>query len=143
MPTLLEKLFEKGVEVRGDSRTCAYSDKCKEATEGDWDEEYLDLVLAIKIVDSYEEAVAHIEKYSSGLTDSIITENQDTALAFQKEIDSAVVLVNASNRLTDGEVFGLGGEIGISTCRIHMRGPMGLEDLTVTKYVVIGDGHIR
>ena len=143
MPELLKQLFEKNVEVRGDARTCSYDARCKEAQESDWSEEYLDLIVSIKIVDSYEEAIAHIEKYSSGLTDSIITENRDTAERFEQEVDSASVLVNASNRLTDGEQFGLGGEIGISTARIHMRGPMGLEDLTVTKYIVEGDGHIR
>ncbi len=143
MPELLEQLFAKGVEVRGDETVCSYSDKCKSATEEDWAEEYLDLVVSIKVVDSYDAAVAHIAKYSSQLTDSIITENVATAKAFENDVDSASVLWNASNRLTDGEVFGLGGEIGISTCRIHMRGPMGMEDLTVTKYIVEGDGHIR
>ena len=90
-----------------------------------------------------EEAIEHIQQYSSGLTDSIITENKVKQEHFQKVIDDAVVLINASNRFVDGGVFGLGGEVGISTNRIHMRGPMGLEDLTVTKYVVTGDGQIR
>jgi glutamate-5-semialdehyde dehydrogenase len=143
MPKLLEELFAKNVEVMGDEKVCSYSEKCKLATEDDWDEEYLDLKVSIKIVDDYAEAVAHIAKYSSSLTDSIVTENKETIKNFEDDVDSAVVLVNASNRLTDGEQFGLGGEIGISTCRIHMRGPMGLEDMTVTKYVVVGDGHIR
>lgn len=143
MPKLLEELFKKNVEIMGDEKVCAYSDKCKIATEDDWNEEYLDLKVSIKIVDSYGEAIDHIQKYSSSLTDSIITENKNTVKNFEEDVDSAVVLVNASNRLTDGGVFGLGGEIGISTCRIHMRGPMGLEDLTVSKYVVEGDGHIR
>lgn len=143
MPKMLEALFSKGVEVRGDKKVCSYSDKCVEATEADWAEEYLELVVSIKIVDSYEDATEHIAKYSSGLTDSIVTENKETAKRFEQDIDSASVLWNASNRLTDGEVFELGGEIGISTCRIHMRGPMGLEDLTVTKYIVEGDGHLR
>ena len=143
MPGMLEALFAKNVEVRGDIKTCSYSDKCVAATDADWAEEYLELVVSIKVVDSYEDAVEHIAKYSSGLTDSIVTENSATALRFEQDVDSASVLWNASNRLTDGEVFGLGGEIGISTCRIHMRGPMGLEDLTVTKYIVEGDGHIR
>ncbi len=143
MPQLLKVLFENGVEVRGDSRTCSYEARCLLATEQDWSSEYLDLILSVKIVDSFDEAVEHIQKYSSGLTDSIITENQDHSNQFLKAIDSATVLVNASNRLTDGGVFGLGAEIGISTSRIHMRGPMGLEDLTVTRYNVIGDGQIR
>src|SRR3989344_8590043 len=143
MPKLLEKLFQEGVEVRGDSRTYIYDHRCVPATEQDWSTEYLDLILSVKIVDSFNEAVQHIQKYSSGLTDAIVTENKDRAEDFLKAIDSATVLVNASNRLTDGGVFGLGAEIGISTSRVHMRGPMGLEDLTVTRYNVIGDGQIR
>src|SRR3989344_3828734 len=143
MPKLLEQLFQKGVEVRGDLRTCAYDARCTPTTEQDWSTEYLDLILSVKIVDSFDEAVQHIQKYSSGLTDAIVTENKDRAEGFLKAIDRATVLVNASNRLTDGGVFGLGAEIGISTSRIHMRGPMGLEDLTVTRYNVIGDGQIR
>ncbi len=143
MPKLLEQLFEKGVEIRGDSRTCAYDAQCMPATDEDWSAEYLDLILSIKIVDSFEKALQHIQEYSSGLTDAIVTENKKRADEFLGAIDSATVLVNASNRLTDGGVFGLGAEIGISTSRIHMRGPMGLEDLTVTRYNVVGDGQIR
>lgn len=143
MPKLLQELFNKNVEIVGDEKVCSYSEKCKLATEDDWNEEYLDLKVSIKIVDTYEDAISHIEKYSSSLTDSIISENKETIKKFEEDVDSAVVLVNASNRLTDGSQFGLGGEIGISTCRIHMRGPMGLEDLTTSKYVVQGDGHIR
>lgn len=143
LPELLEKLFAKGVEVRGDEAVLKFSPKCKKAKEKDWQEEYLSLVVSVKVVSSYNEAIEHIRKYSSGLTDSIITENKKTAKKFEQDVDSAVVLINASNRLSDGGEFGLGGEIGISTSRIHMRGPMGLEDLTVTKYVVVGDGHIR
>lgn len=140
---LLKKLFAKGVEVRGDETVLKFSKQCKKATEKDWNEEYLSLIVSIKVVNSYDEAIKHISKYSSGLTDSIITENKNIAEKFNQDVDSAVVLVNASNRLVDGGVFGFGGEIGISTARIHMRGPMGLEDLTVTKYVVVGNGHIR
>ncbi len=143
LPELLKQLAAKGVEIRGCARTCSYYAPCALATENDWSTEYLDLILAVKVVDSFEEAIAHIERYSSGLTDSIVTQNKETADRFVREIDSATVLVNASNRLTDGGQFGLGGEIGISTARVHMRGPMGLEDLTVTRYVVVGDGHIR
>lgn len=143
MPDLLKEFFEKGVEIRGDEKTCKYDSRCIAAKEEDWSTEYLDLILSVKILNSYEEAVQHIQKYSSGLTDAIVTENKMRAEDFLKAIDSATVLVNASNRLTDGGVFGLGAEIGISTSRIHMRGPMGLEDLTVTRYNVIGDGHIR
>ncbi|MGH7249534.1 MAG: glutamate-5-semialdehyde dehydrogenase, partial [Minisyncoccia bacterium] len=143
MPNLLKEMFKKGVEIRGDKNTCKYDARCVAATEEDWSAEYLDLILSIKIVTSYEEAIAHIQKYSSLLTDAIVTENKKCAQNFINDIDSAVVLVNASNRLTDGGVFGLGAEIGISTSRIHMRGPMGLEDLTVTRYNVIGNGQIR
>ena len=143
MPELLKQFFEKGVEVRGDSRACAYDARCVPATEQDWSTEYLDLMLSIKIVDSFNEAIQHIQKYSSGLTDAIVTENEKHADQFLTAIDSATVLVNASNRLVDGGEFGLGAEIGISTSRIHMRGPMGLEDLTVTRYNVVGDGQIR
>lgn len=143
MPTLLKELFEKNVEIRGDKNVCKYDSRCIEAREEDWSTEYLDLILSIKIVNSYEEAVEHIHKYSSGLTDTIVTKNKATAEDFLRVVDSASVLVNASNRLTDGGVFGLGAEIGISTSRIHMRGPMGLEDLTVTRYNVLGNGQIR
>lgn len=143
MPELLKKLFEKNVEVRGDTNVCKYDSRCVMAKEEDWSTEYLDFILSIKILNSYEEAIQHVQKYSSGLTDAIITENKARSEDFLKVIDSATVLVNASNRLVDGGVFGLGAEIGISTSRIHMRGPMGLEDLTVTRYNVIGNGQIR
>ena len=143
MPELLKELFKKDVEIRGDKNVRKYDPRCIAAKEKDWSTEYLDLILSVKIVDSYEEAIQHIQKYSSGLTDAIVTENKTRAEDFLKAIDSATVLVNVSNRLTDGSVFGLGAEIGISTSRIHMRGPMGLEDLTVTRYNVIGNGQIR
>lgn len=143
LPNVLKELAGRGVEIRGDDRACALFNPCTHVTEADWSTEYLDLILSVKVVNSLDEALAHIAQYSSGLTDSIVTENKETADQFLQQVDSATVLVNASNRLTDGGEFGLGGEIGISTARIHMRGPMGLEDLTVTKYVVVGNGHIR
>jgi len=143
MPELLEKLLTKGVEVHGCPRTCVYNTSCLPAKDEDWLTEYLDLIVSIKIVDAFDEAISHIQKYSSGLSDSIITEDKKAADKFISAVDSAVVLVNASNRLTDGGVFGLGAELGISTSKIHMRGPMGLEDLTVTRYVVLGNGQIR
>ena len=146
LPKLVNELVKREVEVRGCDKTreiIADENKCKKATEEDWSKEYLDLIVSVKTVDSYEEAVSHIEKYSSGLTDSIVTENKNIAQKFLKDIDSATVLVNASNRLVDGGEFGLGGEIGINTSHIHSRGPMGLEDLTVGKYIVVGEGHIR
>ncbi len=143
LPDLILKLIEAGVEIRGDEKVCSLSDSCKLALEEDWDEEYLDMIVAIKIVDSFENSIKHIEEHSSGLTDSIITENKEKADKFLQAVNSAVVLVNASNRLVDGGVFGLGAELGISTSSIHMRGPMGIKDLTVTKYIVLGDGQIR
>src|SRR3989344_5725099 len=146
LPKLVNELVKREVEVRGCDKTreiIADENKCKKATDEDWSKEYLDLIVSIKTVDSYEEAVSHIEKYGSGLTDSIVTENKNIAQKFLKDIDSATVLVNASNRLVDGGEFGLGGEIGINTSHIHSRGPMGLEDLTVGKYIVVGEGHIR
>lgn len=143
MPQLIEALHERGVEIRGCPRTCAISPLCIPAVEADWSTEYLDLIVSIKIADSTEDAIQHIEQYSSGLTDSIITKDPATAQVFLNCVDSACVLVNASNRLVDGAQLGLGGEIGISTARIHMRGPMGLEDLTVPAYRVRGDGHLR
>jgi len=143
LPDLISKFIENGVEVRGDERVCSYSNKCVKATEEDWNTEYLDLIISIKVVDSYKEAVEHITRYSSGLTDSIVTEDKNLGDKFLRDINSASVLVNASNRLTDGGVFGLGAELGISTASIHMKGPMGIEDLTVTKYIVVGDGQIR
>jgi len=143
LPDLIKQLLEAGVEVRGDEIVCSHSDKCKAATAGDWDEEYLDMIVAIKVVDNFAEAIGHIAKHSSGLTDSIITSNQDKADKFLAAVNSACVLHNASNRLVDGGVFGLGAELGISTSSIHMRGPMGVKDLTVTKYLVLGTGQAR
>lgn len=143
MPELLTALRAKNVEIRGCPKTCGYNAECIAATTKDWATEYLDLIVSVKIVDSFNEALQHIAQYSSGLTDSIVTENKENAALFLKAVDSATALVNASNRLTDGAQFGLGAEIGISTARIHMRGPMGLSDLTVQAYNVIGDGHLR
>ncbi len=143
LPDLLNKLIEVGVEVRGDEKVCQYNTDCKLAIEEDWDEEYLDMIVAIKAVDSFSQALRHIEQHSSGLTDAIITENKKNADIFLQSVNSAAVLVNASNRLVDGGVFGLGAELGISTSSIHMRGPMGIKDLTVTKYVVLGTGQKR
>lgn len=143
LPDLVNKLLDKGVEVRGDAMVCRYNEQCKLATEEDWDEEYLDLIIAIKIVGSFTEAIQHIEKHSSHLTDSIITKDKNKAKEFLLSVNSASVLHNASNRLVDGGEFGLGAELGISTSSIHMRGPMGIKDLTVTKYVVMGSGQVR
>lgn len=143
MPNLLKALMERGVEVRGCSRTCQYDSSCIPATEGDWETEYLDAIVSIRIVDSFDEAISHIEKYSSGLADAIVTEDIEGAERFVRIIDSAAVLINASTRLIDGAQLGLGAEIGISSAHIHMRGPMGLQDLTVPSYRLRGNGHIR
>lgn len=143
LPDLLTAMFEKGVEVRGCEVICKIDKRCIPATEEDWATEYLDLILSIKVVENFEDALQHIEKYSSRLTDSIITEDYTKAREFVDRVNSSTTLVNVSNRLTDGSEFGLGAEFGISTSAVHMRGPMGLEDLTVTKYVVLGDGQIR
>ena len=115
----------------------------KRATEEDWYAEYLDLILAVKVVDTAVEAIEHINKYGSRHSDSIITQNYNTARQFLREVDSACVYVNASTRFTDGGEFGLGAEIGISTQKLHARGPMGLSELTTTKYVILGEGQIR
>ncbi|HBW74223.1 MAG: Gamma-glutamyl phosphate reductase [Candidatus Magasanikbacteria bacterium GW2011_GWA2_45_39] len=143
VPALIAKLKESGVEVRGCARTQELAPDIILATEADWSAEYLDLVIAIKIVDSFEDAVAHINHYSTGLADGIITEDQNAAQRFTQIVDSAAVYVNTSTRFTDGAEFGLGGEIGINTTHLHGMGPMGIEELTVTKYVVRGDGQIR
>lgn len=133
---------EKGVELRGCEKTCVIID-AKPATEEDWYEEYLAPILAIKIVDGLDEAIAHINKYGSHHTDSIVTENITRSRRFLNEVDSSSVMVNASTRFADGFEYGLGAEIGISTNKIHARGPVGLEGLTSQKWVVLGDGHIR
>jgi len=144
MPTMIEMFKKVKVELRGCERTVSYDpDYVKPATEDDWYAEYLDLILAVRIVDSLDEAIDHINKYGSHHSDAIVTENYTNAMKFLNRVDSAAVYVNASTRFTDGNVFGLGAEMGISTDKIHVRGPMGLEDLTITKYVIFGSGQIR
>ena len=139
----IKALHEKGVEVRGDERAREIVPQIVTATEEDWGTEYLDAIISVKIVSSIEEAIAHINKYNTGHSESIITKDYTNALKFQDEIDAAAVYVNASTRFTDGFEFGFGAEIGISTQKLHARGPMGLEALTTTKYVIFGDGQIR
>jgi glutamate-5-semialdehyde dehydrogenase len=134
---------EKGVELRACERTRAFVPDAVPATEADWSEEYLAPVLAIKVVDGLDEAIAHINQYGSHHTDAIITESVTKARRFLNEVDSSSVMVNASTRFADGFEYGLGAEIGISTNKIHARGPVGLEGLTSQKWVVLGDGHIR
>ena len=143
LPRIVTKLKAHNVEIRGDERARAISTEIVPATEEDWGTEYLDAIISVKIVDSIDEAIAHINKYNTGHSESIITKDYDNALKFQDEIDAAAVYVNASTRFTDGFEFGFGAEIGISTQKLHARGPMGLEALTTTKYIIFGNGQIR
>jgi glutamate-5-semialdehyde dehydrogenase len=142
LPQLASALQEKGVELRGCATTCTLINALL-ATEADWHTEYLAPVLSIKVVEDLDEAISHINHYSSMHTDSIITENYTLARRFLREVDSASVMVNASTRFADGFEYGLGAEIGISTDKIHARGPVGLEGLTSQKWIVFGDGQIR
>ncbi len=143
LPKAVSALREKGVEIRGDAEVKRIVPNMKLAKEQDWYTEYLDLIIGVKIVSGLDEAVAHINKYSSHHSDSILTASFDKALKFIKEVDSAAVYWNASTRFTDGNQFGLGAEIGISTQKLHARGPMSVQHLTTTKYFVLGRGHIR
>ena len=143
LPRIVSKLKAHDVEIRGDERACAISPEVVPASEEDWGTEYLDAIISVKIVDSIAEAIAHINKYNTGHSESIITKDYSNALKFQDEIDAAAVYVNASTRFTDGFEFGFGAEIGISTQKLHARGPMGLEALTTTKYIIFGNGQIR
>lgn len=143
LPELAERYQAEGVELRGCEETLALLPYTKAATEEDWSTEYLAPILSIKLVDDMAEAIKHINHYGSHHTDTIITENYTKARRFLREVDSSSVMVNASTRFADGFEYGLGAEIGISTDKIHARGPVGLEGLTSQKYVVLGDGHIR
>ncbi|MDF2943697.1 MAG: proA [Herbinix sp.] len=143
LPLLYERLQAKEVEIRADERGCAICSGCVSATEEDYGTEYLDKIISLKIVDNIEEAIAHINKYSTKHSEAIITKDYDHSLKFLNEIDSAAVYVNASTRFTDGYEFGFGAEIGISTQKLHARGPMGLKALTTTKYIIFGNGQIR
>lgn len=143
LPLLAKEYQEKGVELRGCQRTRAIITECKAATEEDWHEEYLAPILSIRVVDGLDQALDHIDTYSSRHTESIISENYTATQRFLREVDSSSVMVNASTRFADGFEYGLGAEIGISTDKIHARGPVGLHGLTSQKYIVLGDGHIR
>ena len=143
LPKLAAKFTEKGVELRGCEQSIKILPSLNAAVEEDWSEEYLAPILAIKIVTGIDQAIAHINHYSSKHTESIVTENKDTSQQFLAEIDSSSVIVNASTRFADGFEYGLGAEIGISTDKIHVRGPVGLEGLTSQKWVVFGDGQVR
>jgi glutamate-5-semialdehyde dehydrogenase len=143
LPTVIAELRKNGVEVRGDEATRKIVPDVKAATEEDWGTEYLDLIIGVKVVSDLKEAISHINKYGTHHSDSIITVDFGKAMQFIKEVDSAAVYWNASTRFTDGNQFGLGAEIGISTQKLHARGPMSVQHLTTTKYIVLGDGQIR
>lgn len=143
LPALEEKLREKQVELRADEAAAEYLASSVPATEEDWGTEYLDYILSIKTVDSLEEAIRHINTYNTGHSEAIVTQNYEHAQKFLREVDAAAVYVNASTRFTDGFEFGFGAEIGISTQKLHARGPMGLEALTTYKYIIYGDGQVR
>lgn len=143
LPPMLEAYFAAGVEIRGDEGVQAYSPKVVPVTEEDWPTEYGDLRLSVKLVASMEEAMEHIAKYGTGHSECIVTENYANAQLFQRTVDAAAVYVNASTRFTDGGEFGFGAEIGISTQKLHARGPMALPELTSTKYLICGNGQVR
>jgi glutamate-5-semialdehyde dehydrogenase len=143
IPRITKSLKKHGVEVRGCERAAELSDAIIPATDTDWYTEYLDYIIAVKVVDSIDEAIAHINKYGTKHSEAIITENYSNSQKFLSEIDAAAVYINASTRFTDGSEFGLGAEIGISTQKLHARGPMGLKELTSTKYIIYGNGQTR
>ncbi len=145
LPAAAAALVEAGVELRGDARALAAVDGAPiaEATDEDWDAEYLDLIVAIGVVDSLDEAISHINRHGTGHSDAILTRDDANAGRFIELVDAAAVYVNASTRFTDGAVFGLGAEIGISTQKLHARGPIGLRELCTYKYIVEGEGQIR
>ena len=143
LPQVAEKLTEAGVELRGCAISRGLVPSMAPATEDDWYAEYLDLILAVKVVDDIDEAIGHIAKYGSLHTETIVTKDYAASQKFLKEVNSSSVIVNASTRMSDGYVFGLGAEVGISTTKIHSYGPMGVEDLTTTKFIVLGDGQVR
>lgn len=143
LPRVAETLINAGVELRGCPAARGIVADMKPAADEDWDEEYLDLTLAVRVVDSLDQAIEHIERHGTGHSESIVTSDYAASRRFLQEVDAAAVYVNASTRFTDGNVFGFGAEIGISTQKLHARGPMGLQELTTTKYVVLGEGQIR
>lgn len=143
IPAIVDKLKTRDVEVRGDSRAQDIDDRIVPASDEDWGTEYLDYIISMKVVDSIDEAISHINTYNTGHSESIITKDYANAQKFLNEIDAACVYVNASTRFTDGFEFGFGAEIGISTQKIHARGPMGLEALTTSKYIIYGNGQVR
>ena len=143
LPKIARRLLDAGVELRGDERACSLVEEMLPATEDDWGTEYHDLIMSVRIVPDLDTAIDHIVSYGTGHTEAILTEDVKAATRFAQEIDAAAVIVNASTRFTDGEQFGFGAEIGISTQKLHVRGPMGLEALTSERYVLFGDGQVR
>lgn len=143
LPDLVARLSGAGVEVRGCPKAQALVPGIRPATEEDWDMEYLDLILSIRVVDSFEEALVHIARHGSGLAEAIVTADQGRAMRFLREVDAGAVFVNASTRFTDGYEFGMGAEMGISTQKLHAWGPMGLTELTCRKFIVLGEGQVR
>lgn len=143
LPAIEKELVERGVSLRADARALEYLETAALAEEADWDTEYLDYILAVKVVDSLSEAIAHINRHNTKHSETIVTDSYSASQRFLNEVDAAAVYVNASTRFTDGSVFGFGAEIGISTQKLHARGPMGLNELTSTKYIIYGDGQIR
>jgi glutamate-5-semialdehyde dehydrogenase len=143
LPTAAARLREAGVEVRGDERTRALVPDATPATEADWDTEYLDYIVSVRVVDGLDDAIDHIRRHGSGLAEAIVTSDLRHARRFTREVDAAAVLVNASTRFVDGSQFGMGAEMGISTSRLHARGPVGVRELTTTKFIVMGDGQVR
>ncbi len=143
MPEIGKALQSKNVEIRGDKATINLIEGAIPATEQDWATEYEDFIISAKVVENIDEAIEHIRKYTTGHSEAIVTENYTNAQRFLNEIDAAAVYVNASTRFTDGGQFGFGAEIGISTQKLHARGPMGLKELTTTKYIIYGNGQIR
>jgi glutamate-5-semialdehyde dehydrogenase len=143
LPLVLEELIAAGVTVHGDPRVRNYSDDVVAATAEDWAKEYLSADIAVAVVDSFEDALDHIRRYGTGHTEAIVSESVTTTRRFAARVDAAAVMINASTRFTDGGEFGFGAEIGISTQKLHARGPMGLPELTSTKYIVTGNGHTR
>ncbi len=143
IPEVGKRLKEKGVEIRGDGKVCELLDYAVPATDNDWETEFLDLIISVAVVNSMEEAIEHIHRYGSGHSEAIVTQDYSRSQEFLNRVDSAAVYVNASTRFTDGFEFGFGAEIGISTQKLHARGPMGLRELTSTKYIIYGDGQIR
>ena len=143
LPRVAARMREAGVEMRGDDRTRAVVPDARPATDADWGTEYLDYIVAIRVVDGLDAAIQHIRRHGSGLAEAIVTSDLRNSRRFTREVDAAAVLVNASTRLVDGSQFGMGAEMGISTSRLHARGPVGVRELTTTKFVVMGDGQVR